>query len=178
MAWGRSDNIAAEKALPLVLIVSDNERSHAPTIGGLAEHLATLRTTRRGIGASWVGQRRRSAHAGRRDTDGARPARHQKGIKGCRCAAGLFEDLGLKYIGPVDGHDPALEARSPGPKNFKGPVIVHVIAQKGRGYEPARRDEADQFHAVGVINRSPVPFEIAGRSWTDEFSDEMVALGA
>jgi 1-deoxy-D-xylulose-5-phosphate synthase len=91
----------------------------------------------------------------------------------------MFEDLGLKYIGPVDGHDePALEAALRKARAFGGPVLVHVLTQKGRGYDPAITDEADQFHAVGVINpETGLPLEIAGRSWTDEFAETMVALG-
>ena len=180
MAWEALNNIAAEKQLPLVLIVNDNERSYAPTIGGLAEHLATLRTTQGYESFLEWGKTtlRRTPVVGvpmERALHGIK-----KGIKDVVAPQGLFEDLGLKYIGPVDGHDPfALEAALTRAKNFGGPVIVHVITQKGRGYEPARQDEADQFHAVGVINsETGLPFEIAGRSWTDEFSDEMVALGA
>jgi 1-deoxy-D-xylulose-5-phosphate synthase len=103
----------------------------------------------------------------------------KKGIKDIVAPQGLFEDLGLKYVGPVDGHDEqALEAALRKAKAFGGPVLVHVITQKGRGYDPAITDEADQFHAVGVINpETGLPLEIAGRSWTDEFSDEMVASG-
>ncbi len=180
MAWEALNNIAAEKHLPLVLIVNDNERSYAPTIGGLAEHLATLRTTQGYESFLEWGKTtlRRTPVVGmpmERALHGIK-----KGIKDVVAPQGLFEDLGLKYIGPVDGHDPlALEAALTRAKHFGGPVIVHVITQKGRGYEPARQDEADQFHAVGVINsETGLPFEIAGRSWTDEFSDEMVALGA
>ena len=92
----------------------------------------------------------------------------------------MFEDLGLKYLGPVDGHDEqAVETALRKARAFGGPVLVHVLTQKGRGYDPALNDEADQFHAVGVINpETGLPLEIAGRSWTDEFSDEMVRIGA
>ena len=91
----------------------------------------------------------------------------------------MFEDLGLKYVGPVNGHDiPALEHALRKARSFGGPVLVHVITQKGRGYEHAVNDEADQFHGIGVINpETGPPIQIAGRSWTDEFSDAMVELG-
>ena len=104
----------------------------------------------------------------------------KKGIKDIVAPQGLFEDLGLKYLGPVDGHDEqAIETALRKARAFGGPVLVHVLTQKGRGYDPAITDEADQFHAVGVINpETGLPLEIAGRSWTDEFSDEMVRIGA
>jgi 1-deoxy-D-xylulose-5-phosphate synthase len=179
MAWEALNNIAADKSLPLVIVVNDNERSYAPTIGGLADHLATLRTTQGyehflDWGKSTI---RRAPLVGRK----VERALHgvKKGIKDVVAPQGLFEDLGLKYVGPVDGHDPvALESALRRAKSFNGPVLVHVITQKGRGYAPARQDDADQFHAVGVINHETgLPFEVAGRSWTDEFSDEMVVIG-
>ncbi len=179
MAWEAINNIAAEKDLPLVIVVNDNERSYAPTRGGLADHLATLRTTR----------------GYERFLDWGKSALHRtpvvggamyetlhgvkKGIKDIVAPQGLFEDLGLKYVGPVDGHDEAaLEQTLRRAKAFGGPVLVHVITQKGKGYEPAINDESDQFHAVGVINpETGLPLEISGRSWTDEFSDALVELG-
>jgi len=103
----------------------------------------------------------------------------KKGIKDIVAPQGMFEDLGLKYLGPVDGHDEAaVEAALRRARSYGGPVLVHVITEKGRGYDHARNDEGDQFHAVGVINpETGLPLEISGRSWTDDFSDEMVALG-
>ncbi len=179
MAWEALNNIAAAKDLPLVLVVNDNERSYAPTIGGLAEHLATLRTTQ-GYEQflDWGKQRLRRTPVFGRPMERALHG-VKKGLKDVVAPQGLFEDLGLKYIGPIDGHDPlALEAALRRAKTFGGPVLVHALTEKGRGYEPARMDEADQFHAVGVINpETGLPFEVAGRSWTDEFADEMVALG-
>lgn len=179
MAWEALNNIAADKSLPLVLIVNDNERSYAPTIGGMAEHLATLRTTQGYETFLEWGKTtlRRAPVVGgpmERALHGVK-----KGIKDVIAPQGLFEDLGLKYIGPVDGHDTvALESALRRAKSFGGPVLVHVLTQKGRGYEPARADEADQFHAVGVINpETGLPFEVAGRIWTDEFAEEMVRLG-
>lgn len=179
MAWEALNNIAADKQLPLILIVNDNERSYAPTIGGMADHLATLRTTQ-GYehflewGKTTLRKTPRVGGPVERALHGVK-----KGIKDIVAPQGLFEDLGLKYVGPIDGHDPvALEAALQRAKAFGGPVIVHVLTKKGRGYEPARRDEADRFHAVGVINpETGLPFEIAGRSWTEEFADEMVDLG-
>ena len=180
MAWEALNNIAAEPDLPLVIVVNDNERSYAPTRGGLADHLATLRTTR---GYERFLDWGKHTLARTPVVGGAAyetPHGMKKGIKDIVAPQGLFEDLGLKYVGPVDGHDEqALEAALRKARAFGGPVLVHVITQKGRGYDPAITDEADQFHAVGVINpETGLPLEIAGRSWTDEFSDEMVRIGA
>ncbi|MCE1177500.1 MAG: 1-deoxy-D-xylulose-5-phosphate synthase [Micrococcales bacterium] len=180
MAWEAINNIAADKDLPLVIIVNDNERSYAPTIGGLADRLAMLRTTPHYEKVLDWGKDRisRTPIVGRT----AYQAVHsmKKGAKDFLAPQGLFEDLGLKYVGPVDGHDvPALESALRRARSFGGPVLVHVLTEKGRGYEPARRHEGDQFHAVGVINpETGLPLEIAGRGWTDEFSDEMVRIGA
>ena len=101
----------------------------------------------------------------------------KKGLKDIVAPQGMFEDLGLKYLGPVDGHDEqAVESRAaPAPGRTAARCIVHVLTQKGRGYAPARNDEADQFHGVGVINpETGLPFEAGGRIWTDEFSDELL----
>src|SRR4249919_616049 len=179
MAWEAINNIAVDKTLTLVIVVNDNERSYAPTRGGLAEHLSTLRTTRgyeRFLDWGKVTLARTPVVGGAmyETLHGVK-----KGIKDIVAPQGLFEDLGLKYIGPVDGHDEhAIETALSRARAFDGPVLVHVLTQKGRGYDPAITDEADQFHAVGVINpETGLPLEIAGRSWTDEFSDEMVRIG-
>ncbi|MFL6167017.1 MAG: 1-deoxy-D-xylulose-5-phosphate synthase [Ornithinibacter sp.] len=179
MAWEALNNIAAEPDLPLVIVVNDNERSYAPTRGGLADHLATLRTTR---GYERFLDWGKHTLARTPVVGGAMyETLHgmKKGIKDIVAPQGLFEDLGLKYVGPVDGHDEhAIETALRKARAFGGPVLVHVLTQKGRGYDPAITDEADQFHAVGVINpETGLPLEIAGRSWTDEFSDEMVRIG-
>ena len=180
MAWEALNNIASDKDLPLVIVVNDNERSYAPTIGGLADHLAMLRTNRQYEQVLDWGKEKLSKTpvVGRT----AYQAFHsmKKGAKDFWAPQGMFEDLGIKYLGPVDGHDVAsLEQALRRAKAFGGPVLVHVITQKGRGYEHAVNDVADQFHGIGKINpETGLPLEIAGRSWTDEFSDEMVALGA
>ncbi len=180
MAWEALNNIAAESDLPLVLVVNDNERSYAPTKGGLADHLATLRTTR---GYERFLDWGKHTLARTPVVGGAMyETLHglKKGLKDIVAPQGLFEDLGLKYIGPVDGHDiPAVEAALRKARAFGGPVLVHVITQKGRGYVHAEVDEADNFHGIGTINpETGLPLEIAGRSWTDEFSDTMLALGS
>ncbi|MCU1536496.1 MAG: 1-deoxy-D-xylulose-5-phosphate synthase [Humibacillus sp.] len=180
MAWEAMNNIAVDKDLPLVIVVNDNERSYAPTIGGLADHLATLRTTRGYERFLDWGKRSlaRTPVVGGAMFETLHGVK--KGIKDIVAPQGLFEDLGLKYIGPVDGHDePALERALRKAKDFGGPVIVHVITQKGRGYQPAIDDVADQFHGIGKFNpETGLPFEVSGRIWTDEFNEEMVAIGA
>ena len=179
MAWEAINNIAVDKDLPLVIVVNDNERSYAPTIGGLADHLATLRTTQGYERFLEWGKRSLS----RTPLFGGLmfEALHgmKKGLKDIVAPQGMFEDLGLKYVGPVDGHDEqATEKALRQARDFGGPVLVHVITQKGRGYQPAVDDPADQFHGVGKFNpETGLPFEVGGRIWTDEFNDEMVAIG-
>ena len=180
MAWEALNNIACDKDLPLVIVINDNERSYAATTGGLANHLATLRVTR---GYERFLDWGKSALA-RTPVVGAAmyDTLHgmKKGLKDIVAPQGMFEDLGLKYLGPVDGHDEeVVESALRKARAYGGPVLVHVITQKGRGYAPAREDLADQFHAVGKINpETGLPLEVVGRGWTDEFSDEICALAA
>ena len=178
MAWEAINNIAVDKDLPLVIVVNDNERSYAPTTGGLADHLATLRTTRKYESVLGWGK----------DTLNRTPvvggvvygALHgvKKGIKDFVAPQGMFEDLGLKYLGPIDGHDePSVEAALRRAKAFGGPVLVHVLTTKGKGYDHARNDDADRFHAVDRINpETGLPLQVKGRIWTDEFSDALLGV--
>jgi 1-deoxy-D-xylulose-5-phosphate synthase len=179
MAWEALNNIAAESDLPLVIVINDNERSYAPTRGGLADHLATLRTTR-GY-ERFLDWGKTTLHRTPVVGGAMYETLHgmKKGIKDIVAPQGLFEDLGLKYVGPVDGHDiAALEQALRRARAFGGPVLVHAITQKGKGYDHAINDASDQFHAVGVINpETGLPLEISGRSWTEEFSDALVELG-
>ena len=181
MAWEALNNIAVDKDLPLVIVINDNERSYAPTIGGFAEHLATLRTTRQYEQVLDWGKDRlqRTPVVGNAMYQSLHGMK--KGIKDVLSPQrGMFEDLGLKYVGPVDGHDEqAVEHALGKAKAYGGPVLVHVITQKGRGYAPAAEHEGDQWHGIGKFNpETGLPFEVSGRIWTDEFSDEMVRLGA
>ncbi|MDX3095284.1 1-deoxy-D-xylulose-5-phosphate synthase [Streptomyces sp. ME19-03-3] len=179
MAWEALNNIAAAKDRPLVIVVNDNERSYAPTIGGLANHLATLRTT--------DGYERflsRTKELLERTPVIGQPLYEtlhgaKKGFKDFIAPQGMFEDLGLKYVGPIDGHDiPALESALQRAKRFGGPVIVHCLTEKGRGYTPALQDEADRFHAVGKIHPDTgLPIAASGADWTSVFAEEMVELG-
>jgi len=178
MAWEALNNIAAAKDRPLVIVVNDNERSYSPTIGGLANHLATLRTT---------GGYERFLEWGRQLL-GRTPVvgsplfdtlhGMKKGIKDIVAPQGMFEDLGLKYVGPVDGHDvDALERALRQARDFGGPVIVHCITTKGLGYAPAENDEADHFHGIGVIDPDTgKPVGSTGTPWTTVFAEEILQV--
>ena len=179
MAWEALNNIAAAKDRPLIIVVNDNERSYAPTIGGLADHLATLRTT---DGYEQFLTRtkdllERTPLIGKPLYETLHGAK--KGLKDFIAPQGMFEDLGLKYVGPIDGHDiEALESALTRAKRFGGPVIVHCITEKGRGYSPAEQDEADRFHGIGPIHPDTgLPISAGGADWTSVFGEEMVKLG-
>ena len=180
MSWEALNNIASAKDRNLVLVVNDNERSYSPTVGGVATYLSTLRVTQ----------------GYERFLDWGKEVLHKtpvvgapiyetlhgvkKGIKDIVAPQGMFEDLGLKYMGPIDGHDfPALERALVQAKQFGEPVLVHVITEKGRGHQPAIEDEAEKFHAVGVVDPTTgVPVTKSTRTWTKVFSDELVDIGA
>ncbi|MET9803626.1 1-deoxy-D-xylulose-5-phosphate synthase [Streptomyces sp. NPDC006368] len=181
MAWEALNNIADARERPLIIVVNDNERSYAPTIGGLANHLATLRTTdgyERFL--AWGRDAlRRTPVIGQPLYGSLHGAK--KGLKDFIAPQGMFEDLGLKYVGPIDGHDiGAVESALRRAKRFHGPVLVHCLTEKGRGYQPALDDEADRFHAVGAMD--PMTAEplasSGGLSWTSVFGDEIAAIGA
>ena len=179
MSWEALNNIASAKDRNLVLVVNDNERSYSPTVGGVATYLSTLRVTQ----------------GYERFLDWGKEVLHKtpvvgapiyetlhgvkKGIKDIVAPQGMFEDLGLKYMGPIDGHDVlALERALAQAKQFGEPVLVHVITEKGRGHQPAIEDEAEKFHAVGVVDPATgVPVAKSARSWTQVFSEELVELG-
>ncbi|MFL6181223.1 MAG: 1-deoxy-D-xylulose-5-phosphate synthase [Actinomycetes bacterium] len=179
MAWEALNNLAAAKDRPVVIVVNDNERSYAPTIGGMAHHLATLRTTRGyerflDWGRSVLD---RTPVVGQPLFDTLHGMK--KGIKDVVAPQGMFEDLGLKYIGPIDGHDTtALEHALRRAKAFRGAVIVHALTRKGLGYAPAENDDADHLHGVGVIDPETGRAVVAsGPTWTSVFADELVKAG-
>lgn len=178
MAWEALNNIAGAPDRQVIVVVNDNERSYSPTIGGVASHLATLRTTE-GYEKFLDWGRRVLEHT----PVVGKPAYGtlhgmKKGIKDIVAPQGMFEDLGLKYIGPVDGHNVAdVEWALRQAKKFSGPVIVHAITEKGRGYAPAEADEADRFHGVGQINPDTgVPLATAGPTWTATFARELLDI--
>ncbi len=180
MCWEALNNIAAAPDRPVVIVVNDNGRSYAPTVGGLADHLAALRL-RPGYEHMLDGVK---GVLGRTPVVGPPlyDALHgmKKGLKDLVQPQALFEDLGLKYVGPIDGHDVgAVESALRRARDFGGPVLVHCVTRKGFGYGPAEADDADCFHGVAVIDPvSGRPVSTAARQWTAVFADEMVAIGA
>ncbi len=178
MSWEALNNIASQKHRPLVIVVNDNGRSYSPTIGGLSEHLAALRTNETYERVlDWGKETLLRSPIGRPVFEALHGMK--KGIKDVFAPQGLFEDLGLKYIGPVNGHDEDLiENALQYAKRFHGPVMVHVITEKGKGYAPALEDEAEKFHATGVIDPATgKPVSASVTTWTSVFSDELVAIG-
>jgi 1-deoxy-D-xylulose-5-phosphate synthase len=179
MAWEALNNIAASTDEKLVIVVNDNERSYSPTIGGVATYLSTLRTTK-GYEKflDWgKGVLEKTPVVGQPIYETLHGVK--KGIKDIVAPQGMFEDLGIKYFGPIDGHDIAeVEKALKSAKDFAGPVLVHVITEKGRGHAPALNDEAEKFHAVGVVDpETGEPLSKSSKTWTSVFSDELVKIG-
>ncbi|WP_069466229.1 1-deoxy-D-xylulose-5-phosphate synthase, partial [Actinacidiphila rubida] len=179
-AWEALNSIAAAPDRPVVIVVNDNGRSYAPTVGGLARHLSALRTHAR---------HERPADLGRRALDeagapGRRPHRAvhatRQGIKDALAPRTFFADLGLAYLGPVDGHDlPAVEDALERAKGLGCPVVVHCVTRKGLGYRPAEDDDTDHFHGVGAIDpRTGVPLRTSGLTWSAAFGHELSAAAA
>ena len=179
MSWEALNNIAPEQKRNLVIVVNDNERSYSPTIGGVATYLSTLRVT--------------SGYE--KFLDWGKEVLHKtpvvgmpiyetlhgmkKGIKDIVAPQGMFEDLGLKYLGPIDGHDiAAMEKALHQAKEYGAPILVHAITEKGKGHKPAVDDQAEKFHAVGVIDpESGEPLSKSATSWTKVFAQELVEIG-
>ncbi|MEX5274496.1 1-deoxy-D-xylulose-5-phosphate synthase [Kocuria sp. CPCC 205235] len=190
MAWEAVNNIASDKNRKVVIVVNDNGRSYAPTVGGFANRLQELQASvQQGVDAVRTDRRyeqtmdkvkgllQESGHLGSAVYRGLHGMK--QGIKDVVVQQGIFEDLGMKYVGPIDGHDlDAMEQALSNAKNFGGPVIVHAITEKGHGYLPARLDENDQFHSVPVIDPStgkPTATS-SSRTWTHVFRDEIAAI--
>ncbi|WP_159500774.1 1-deoxy-D-xylulose-5-phosphate synthase [Microbacterium sp. 18062] len=181
MTWEALNNISDDNDRNLVIVVNDNGRSYAPTIGGMARYLNRVRT----------GDAYQTLHRGSRNLFtklGPAARAVYRGVRGGTHGflsrftnnEALYSNLDIKYLGPVDGHDiPTLLETLQLAKNYGAPVIVHVITEKGRGYQPAIDDEADQFHAVGRID--PVTGETlgggGGTAWTDVFAEQLVCIG-
>jgi 1-deoxy-D-xylulose-5-phosphate synthase len=186
MAWEALNNIAVARDSKLVIVVNDNGRSYQPTIGGLASHLSAIRVSQRYehvldlikttvtstpiVGSPLFG----ALHGAK------------KGLKDFLQPQVLFEDLGIKYIGPIDGHDEEMTEHALRQANeYGGPVLVHVITRKGFGYALAEQNEEDRLHQVPGTGGKPAPASGSGttpkpakRSWSDVYGDEMVAIGA
>lgn len=179
MCWEALNNIAAGKDRNVVIIVNDNGRSYSPTIGGFADNLAELRmqpfydrvmehgkTTLKSLG--WVGERTFEAlHA------------FKEGVKSTVIPTEMFPELGMKYVGPVNGHNlKALEAALRYARDYHGPIIVHAVTEKGRGYAPAENDVAELMHSTGIIDpKTGEPVGAKSPGWTSLFSKELVRLG-
>ncbi|WP_371784417.1 1-deoxy-D-xylulose-5-phosphate synthase [Streptosporangium subroseum] len=179
MAWEALNNIAAHKDLPLIIVVNDNGRSYSPTIGGLASHLASLRTTERyeNMLDFVKGNLTKVPVFGPPVYDALHGVK--KGIKDVLAPQVMFEDLGLKYIGLVDGHDEqAVETALRKARGFRRPVIVHVLTKKGAGYSPAENHDEDCFHSPGVFDPLTGEEKPKPHGWTNVFSQEIVRLGA
>ncbi len=179
MCWEALNNIAAANR-PIVIVVNDNGRSYAPTIGGLADHFAALR-----LQPGYEKALERGKNALRGVPVVGEFCYHcvhsiKAGIKDALAPQALFTDLGLKYVGPIDGHDEhAVEAALRHASGFNAPVIVHVVTRKGMGYSHAENDEAEQMHSTGIIDPH------TGRSttesvlgWTSVFSEELIKQAA
>jgi 1-deoxy-D-xylulose-5-phosphate synthase len=187
MAWEALNNIAVARDSRLVIVVNDNGRSYQPTIGGLASHLAAVRVSQRYENVlerikttlprtPLVGQQLYGALHGAK-----------KGLKDFLQPQVLFEDLGIKYVGPIDGHDELMvEHALAKAAEYGGPVLVHVITRKGFGYALAEQNEEDCLHQVPAAPKpasaAPMPASAAPAvpkpGWTDVFAEEMVAIGA
>ncbi|NQX14308.1 1-deoxy-D-xylulose-5-phosphate synthase [Rathayibacter sp. VKM Ac-2857] len=180
MTWEALNNISDDNSRGLVIVVNDNGRSYAPTIGGMARFLNGVRTRRT----------YRTLHRGSRAVSerlGGPAAAVYRGVRGGLHGflsrfinnEALYSNLDIKYLGPIDGHDlTAMEEALQQAKDYGTPVIVHAITQKGKGFEPAVQDLADQFHAVGQIDpETGEPLSASGaRSWTSVFAEEIVTL--
>ena len=179
MSWEALNNLSPESDRNLVIVVNDNERSYSPTIGGLATYLTTLRASKEY--ERILSRGKRMLHNTPVVGKYVYGTLHgiKKGMKDMLAPQGMFEDLGFKYLGPIDGHDiEAMEKTLQMAKEFGSPVIVHAITEKGRGYKPALDDEAEKFHAVGIVD--PItgkPLKASATSWTNVFSEEITQIG-
>ncbi|MCK2027476.1 1-deoxy-D-xylulose-5-phosphate synthase [Microbacterium sp. SSW1-47] len=180
MTWEALNNISDDNDRNLVIVVNDNGRSYAPTIGGMSRYLNRVRTAAAYKDLHHKSDRlfRAFGPVGRAVFRGVRGGTHGFLSRFTNNEA-LYSNLDIKYLGPVDGHDlPALLETLELAKSYGAPVIVHAITEKGRGYQPARDDDADQFHAVGRIDPTTgETLSSGGRGWTDVFSDALVDVG-
>ena len=144
-------NDAAVSGEPMVIILNDNEMSIAPNVGGFAQHLSRLRTKE-----SYLGMKRRYRQAMSKTMVGRgiyRTTRRMKEwLKKVLLRPSIFENMGLTYLGPVDGHDvQGLIGLLRLAKTMNRPVVIHVHTQKGKGYAPAEQ-APDRFHGIGKFD--------------------------
>ena len=180
MAWEALNNIAGAKDRPLVIVLNDNGRSYAPTTGGMAQRMAAMR-----LRPGYERMLGRVKHTLPKAPVVGRPlytALHaaKSAVKDWLIPQTMFADLGLKYLGPIDGHDvEALELVLIRARDFRGPVLVHCVTQKGQGYPPAESDDAEQMHSPPAFD--PItgkPKAATSNTWTHVFGREMVVAGA
>ena len=179
MAWEALNNISDDNDRKLVIVVNDNGRSYAPTIGGLARYLNDVRTDKNYRRLYKLSKKLfyKFGLVGRLVYSAARGA--GKGLLSTFAPQGMFPNLDIKYIGPVDGHDlAAMEQALRQAKKYGSPVIVHAITQKGKGFDPATLHEDDQFHAVGKIDPSTGESleDSSAETWTGAFGDEILKI--
>ena len=177
MCWEALNNLSADSKRRAVIVVNDNGRSYSPTIGGLSANLGRIRAqhgydelmeqgkkTLKSMG--WVGKRTFDAlHA------------VKEGVKSTIIPTEIFPELGMKYIGPVNGHNIGdLERALRYAREYGGPIIVHVVTEKGHGYAPAVNEPKDQMHSTGAIDPvTGVPIGQSQPGWTAAFAEEIIA---
>ncbi len=180
MAWEALNNIGLRHGVKLVIVVNDNGRSYTPTVGGLANQLAGLRTHKKYEKTLSFIKRRVSSLPviGRPAYDLLHG--FKTGVKDVLVPEGMFSDMGIKYVGPIDGHDiGAVISHLEQARQYEGPVIVHCMTRKGKGFKAAEENEEDRFHAVGKINEftgEPLSASVQA-TWTDAFAEAIVQIG-
>jgi 1-deoxy-D-xylulose-5-phosphate synthase len=176
MAWEALNQIAHLQPPNLIVVINDNGRSYAPTVGGLARHLANLSVDPRY-------EKLKGEISDRlRDLPAVGPAaneaayRLKEGLKQLVQPSTVFDSLGLKYAGPVNGHSLAsLEQVLARARDVGEPAVVHVVTEKGRGYIPAIEDEIDKLHAVSALDPATGRARNADLSYTDVFGEALMS---
>lgn len=155
MAYEALNHIAQVQPERFIIVINDNGRSYAPTVGGLAAHLSALRVSPTYERSKEViGELARKIPVVGESTDEAL-RRMKEALKQVLQPATFLDVLGIKYTGPIDGHDlEVLEATLERAKQFSEPIVVHTVTEKGRGYEPAIGADSEKLHGVGAFDLS------------------------
>ena len=177
MAYEALNNAASLKS-NFIIVLNDNEMSITENVGGMSSYLSGLRTASAytGFKMDVTKALNRIPGIGPGMVDAMRKTKSS--IKQIIIPGMLFEDMGLTYLGPVDGHNiPQLIKTFQEAKRFEGPILVHVLTQKGRGYEPAMRHPA-RFHGAGPFDvKTGLPVGKSNPTYTDVFSTVMRKMG-
>lgn len=177
MAYEALNNAASLKS-NFIIVLNDNEMSITENVGGMSSYLSGLRTASAytGFKMDVTKALNRIPGIGPGMVDAMRKTKSS--IKQIIIPGMLFEDMGLTYLGPVDGHNiPRLIKTFQEAKRFEGPILVHVLTQKGRGYEPAMRHPA-RFHGAGPFDvKTGLPVGKSNPTYTDVFSTVMRKMG-